>query len=135
MFEYQGWATIREACNEEDENDAKLELAVKKIGQQVKLIDHGHRVIGLRPLNGSYRLWTIGFANHKGSDWFEVYNLFKYAAKNTVGSYGILSCWDDENTDGEHNEMQIYALKRGELIKHKDPFLSPCFPTIVDGWC
>ncbi|WP_392551928.1 Imm7 family immunity protein [Orbus wheelerorum] len=46
--------------------------------------------------------------------------------------YGLLHLKNDESDDA-FNEFGFFVLARGKIRKEKDPFLSPCIPTIEDG--
>jgi len=61
--------------------------------------------------------------NHPGEPFYPL-DIFTWAAENSTGSYGMLYFHDDEN-EAHHNEFQVFVLKRGRLIREKDPFLSP----------
>ncbi len=132
MFEYQGWATIRESYLEEFESEKLLVDIVSKIKKVIKNIDDKPQVIGLRHINGVPRLWIMGFSNHKGNDWNQAYDLFTMIASTAPGSYGVLSYRDDEDQNGNDNSINMYVLKKGQLSFHQDPFLSPCIPSIEE---
>lgn len=133
MLEYQGWATIKGTYNADSEDDHLLQSVFSKIKSRVNEIASSNQILGLRYVNGIPRLWALGFTNHKSQDWQEIYELFEYIAKISPSSYGILSFRDDEDPNGNYNEFQIYVLRRGEIIKQLDPFLSPCVPIIEDN--
>ena len=132
MFEYQGWATIREAYSERNEDENLLNDVVLSIKKIITQIDQPQRILDLKFMNGIPRLWVLGSTNHKGSDWEDVYKLFEFIAEKAPGSYGLLSYWDDEDDSGHDNFINVYALKKGKLSFHKDSFLSPCIPTIEE---
>lgn len=122
MFEYQGWATIRSLEKDIDEEQSLVESLSSKISE----ISHIQRVLELRYINGIPRVWTIGNTNRKGNDWAEVFELFNFIAAKSSLSYGVLSCWDDEDSFGESDSFQVFALRRGMLTKNTDTVLSPC---------
>lgn len=66
--------------------------------------------------------------NHPGIPFYPL-DIFKWAAENSTGSYGILYFFNDEDKVC-HNEFQVFVLKRGKLIESKDYFLSPYFEEI-----
>jgi len=133
MIEYQGWATIREAYREEDEDEAALDLIASDLITRV-------RGLAKRPwceatfcnFNGAQRLSVMGYRNHATGDWPDVYAMFEWIAENAPGSYGILSCHDDEDPQGLDNEFQIFVLRRGQLTRGNDRHLSPYIPMVED---
>lgn len=56
---------------------------------------------------------------------------FQTLAAKAPGSYGILSCWDDEDPV-KNNAFQIFILKKGRIIEADDIWLSPCVPEIEE---
>jgi len=133
MIEYQGWATIREAFNEQGEDEEKLVSVTHKLAM---LVDE----LGQRPwceatftqINGEYRLFIMGNRNHASGDWPEVLALFEWVAENAPGSYGILSIHDDEDAENRNNEFQVFVLRRGTLKRGFDPHLSPYIPMVEE---
>jgi hypothetical protein len=133
MIEYQGWATIREAYCEEDEDDSARDSIASDLMTRV-------RELGKRPwceatfreINGALKLSIMGYRNHASGDWPDVYTLFEWIAENAPGSYGILSCHDDEDLHGHDNEFQVFVLRRGELTRDHDRYLSPYVPMVED---
>ncbi|MBX9727143.1 MAG: immunity 7 family protein [Rickettsiales bacterium] len=134
MLEYNGWVTIRESYNEENESTALLELISSEIASECTSLNQemGTEVFNFRYINGSARLFVIGAANHNASDLKIVINFFEKLSKKAPGSYGILSYFDDEDNDGYSNEMQIFVLKKGTFSREKDTLLSPRIPIIED---
>lgn len=133
MFEFQGWATIKESYDEAGECEQELDKIYVEICKKVKKINsrnEENRILQVSWMNGTLRLFTIGADNRMTDRWRDVYKLFKYIANRAMGSYGILSCWDLSDENGQENEIQNYVLKRGTLMKQKDTLLSPCVPEI-----
>ena len=77
-------------------------------------------------------MFILGNRNHATTDWPEVLALFEWIAKNAPGSYGILSCHNDEDAKGQDNEFQVFVLRRGTLKRGVDPHLSPYIPMVEE---
>ena len=69
--------------------------------------------------------------NHPASPFYPL-DIFKWAAENSTGSYGILYFLDED--EARHNEFQVFVLKRGKLIESKDSFLSPYFEEVEEEY-
>jgi hypothetical protein len=133
MIEYQGWATIREAYREEDEDDAALAgIAAQLEARVAELAGRDWCACTFRNINGAWRLSVMGNRNHASGDWPEVLALFEWIAREAPGSYGLLSCHDDENAQGRDNEFQVFVLRRGTLSQSHDPHLSPYLPMVEE---
>ena len=134
MIEYQGWATVREAYREDDEDDAALRTICAEVTERVEeLAKRQCCEATFRNINGAWRLFVMGHRNHASGDWPDVVALFEWIAANALGSYGILSCHDDEDSNGRDNEFQVFTLRRGHLTRSHDPYLSPFFPMVEEA--
>lgn len=115
-IEYQGWATIREAFSEAEEDEARLQEIVDALDRRLCELWQDNTgtadnrgVMALKPdkacmgrytfenLNGSWRLSVIGSRNHISGDWPHVLALFEWIAAEAPGSYGVLSVIDHES--------------------------------------
>jgi len=134
MYEYHGWATIRESFLNEDDVEDNIHEIVSDIGDRIQALNCGHGLLDLRAVNGEFHLSVSGIPNHKGSWGEEIHALFAYIAEVAVGSYGLLYVLDDEDENGEDNEFQAYVMARGKVEKKRDIFLSPFFPTVEDEY-
>ncbi len=134
MLEYQGWVTIRESYNESQESEELLANIWNQLHEKLSILerDEHNRFIKLKIFNGEKKLLVCGCSNHKDSRWAEVLDLYQWISKNAVGSYGLLHFFDDEDNDGLNNQFQVYVLKKGNLIKVVDPFLSPFISELED---
>lgn len=133
MLEYQGWATVREAFRESDEDDALLGEAIKAIRKRVEDVGAQTNVRAeFLTLNGSPRLMVVGVGNRKDSRWEATLELFSFIAKVAPGSYGELSFWDDEEADGKNEVYQSYIMKKGMIALQEHPFLSPCYQELEE---
>lgn len=138
MFEYQGWATILPTYYEDDaaEDAFDDETAAELIAELEKLAaDHKacniNNACGIGYMNGNLRCWFMGYSNHRCQEWEEIMAYFQTLAAKAPGSYGILSCRDDEDPV-KNNAFQIFILKKGRIIEADDIWLSPCVPEIEE---
>lgn len=132
MYEFHGWATIRETPHlVEEENLDKVIDSVKLFIKSLNWTSGG--ALDVRPVNGEYHMSVSGFTNHKGKDAEDVLSLYQFLAQNAPGSYGILYVRDDEDRNGHDNRFQVLVLARGVLKEREDPFLSPYVPMVEDG--
>lgn len=132
MYEYHGWATLRETYLNEDHFDEKMEEMVGRIKEKMIEIGADNGLSDLRAVNGEYQLHLSGLLNHKSRRTEEIIQLYEFMAKTATGSYGLLYVFDDEDENGEDNEFQVYVMARGRIEKKKDPFLSPFAPVVED---
>lgn len=130
MFEYHGWAHIRETAGLDDD-DARLRSQVEDIRRL--LADLGeYGLLDLRRLNGFPFLHVAGMPNHRGEWGAQIIDLFRKVGEIAPGSFGLLYVWDDE--DAEHaNAFRVFRLVRGTLTEHADSLLSPLIPTVEDA--
>jgi len=106
MIECHGWATIREAYREEDENEKRLDEAISIISSEIE---------------------------KTGNRWDGVIKLFQLVADVAKGSYGLLHFHDDEADGEQANAFQVFVLKRGKIELSVEKHLSPYFPTLEDN--
>ncbi len=128
MYEFHGWATIREAFNEENENEDYLDKIFGMIIGYIKLLNWHSGFIDVKSVNGAYHFCISGFRNHKDSLVDDLFELYAFIARIAPGSYGILYARDDD----VENKFRAFILKRGTLVEYEDPFLSPFIPTVED---
>lgn len=133
MFEVHGWAAIRKDTSDSDEiADSQLIEALKA---EIEKVQVPHLIsIHMATHNGLPCLSVAGCRNHR----YElVIALFHWLAQRSTGSYGLLYVWDQEDfkRGGDYqNCFRVWRLARGKLEELNDPFLSPCIPTIEDGF-
>ncbi|MBE0339501.1 Imm7 family immunity protein [Paenibacillus sp. 23TSA30-6] len=132
MFEYHGWATIRESSSFEDD-DEKLILVIQEIQNFLNELDWPSGVLDLRAVNGDFQLWIAGLNNHKPTAKHNPIELLKKVGEFAPGSYGILYVRDSDDMK-LFNEFRVHTLIRGELTEHTDPFLSPFIPKVEDDY-
>jgi hypothetical protein len=124
MTETHGWITLRYSdYHSEDHMQVAFVSKFKKYLQRdyAWALEAGHcRLITYNGLEA----FTLNVQhNHKGEPFYPL-DIFTWVAQESTGSYGLLYVHDDEDKL-QHNEFQVYVLKRGKLLKTKDPFLSP----------
>lgn len=127
MVEFHGWATIRYHTHDTDQD--LQDKCWKKVEDHVQSLSV-QNLIHLQRYNGCDSLHIAGQHNHDGE---YVIDLFRWLAKVSPGSYGILYIIDDEDENHE-NEFIIWRLCRGVLTEYDDPFLSPFIPVVEDGY-
>ncbi|MEO0594222.1 MAG: Imm7 family immunity protein [Myxococcota bacterium] len=138
MIWQYGWASIDLTPGDEyehiDDEDSLLyyPIAYELRDEAKARFNHGNPVVDLIPVNGDYHLRITGKQNHRGQDHEDVLEFYRHVAREAPGSFGTLMVWDDEDKEGKHNEFVTYVMARGKVTAHKDPFLSPCMPTIED---
>jgi len=133
MVELHGWATIREGytadCEEEKTGDI-----VSLLSQEVSRIGLDEPLLHIVQNNGEAFLTVTRLTNHFSGVVQEILDLFMRIAVIAPGSYGLLYLHDDEDGNGWMNDFQVYVLAKGVVTKRRDPFLSPCIPTVEDPW-
>lgn len=131
MIELHAWATIRESYNPEDEEDNLDEIVLQLQNYQKERAWESDLFI-IEYYNGVPNLSIALYKNRKGIEVDEVFELFGLISEIAKGSYGLIYLYDDEDSEGQENEFQIYRLIKGRLEKKMDMLLSPVVPTIED---
>lgn len=132
MYEYHGWATIRESSSiEEDEEN--YSFIVQEIQTYFDELEWPSGVLDLRAVNGDYQVWIAGLNNHRPEKKHNPVEVLKRVGELAPGSYGVLYVRDSDDTEF-FNEFKVYTLIRGEIKEHNDPFLSPFIPKIEDAY-
>lgn len=130
MYEYHGWATIRESSSIE-EDETKLDICINQIQNYIDELQWPTGVLDLRVVNGEYELWIAGFSNHKPIAEHDPLKVITMIGKLAQGSYGILYVRDSDDHE-QYNEFRVHSLIRGNIMEHADPSLSPVIPTLED---
>ena len=124
MVEIHGWITLLYSdYHEEDDKQNNFVYQFKQF-----ILQHCEWVldeqVGQLINRNGMQCFTLNVQhNHAGTPFYPL-EIFTWAAKNSTGSYGMLYVHDNEDEKFE-NEFQVFVLKRGQLTKVKDPFLSP----------
>lgn len=130
MFEYHGWATIRDSagCEDEAEEDpAKATIA--SLQQSIRTFDGwSNLTVDLRVANGAWHIWIAGFHNHRQND---VITFFESVARTAPGSFGVLYVLDDE-ADEDSNQWICWVMSRGSVRREVDRYLSPHIGVVED---
>jgi hypothetical protein len=132
MFEYQGWATIKASYYENDDIEDAFDDVAALLSAAFARLPKSNLETGMKYFNGMLRFWVLGCSNHKPPEWAEYLNFFQLLASRAPGSYGMLSCRDDEDQNGRENQFQLFILKKGKLEEQDDNLLSPCVPVIEE---
>ena len=128
MIELHGWITVHETYKNTDEND-KVFDDIKNILKKIDLLEDQ---IKYGFLNGNFYINFTHFSNRKGKRTNLILKLLNQIGIIANGSYGMIYLRDDEDTNGNDNEFEVYVLSRGRVRIEQDVFLSPCIPTIED---
>ncbi|QUH28784.1 Imm7 family immunity protein [Vallitalea guaymasensis] len=130
MYEFHGWAVIRETPQVIDEEN--VDDIAKMIEEYIDNLNWESGILKIFAVNGEYQFIVSGVSNHKTQESEELLGVYKYIAKIAPGSYGLLYVKDDEDTKGLDNEFIVYTLVRGNLSIQKDTFISPFIPIVED---
>jgi hypothetical protein len=131
MFEFHGWATIRESARDTDAG--RLSAIIERINRRISEYSWHSGVLGLHVINGAYQLVTTGFTNHRDTRAAEITALYSEIAQIAPGSYGLLYMRNDEDPDPlRRNGFEVWVLARGALDVQSDGLLSPFVPTVED---
>lgn len=129
MYEYHGWITVQGSSG--DESDSEHETAISSARTVVSDLSTMAGLADIRTVNGSTQVHIAGLFNHRSLRGEKVEAAFRQIGEVAPGSYGALYIRDDE-APGSTNEFQILAMRRGEVVRFADTYLSPCIPTIED---
>ncbi|WP_392563680.1 Imm7 family immunity protein [Orbus wheelerorum] len=132
MVEYYGWISISDSTYESDDNEMNSILENINSFILTNEMNESLGVIKIHKVNGLSQLLLSGCRNRLSQEVIDIFELYKYIASIAKGSYGLLYLKNDESDDA-FNEFEVFVLARGKIRKEKDPFLSPCIPTIEDG--
>ncbi|CAI6080010.1 hypothetical protein PAECIP112173_02765 [Paenibacillus sp. JJ-100] len=130
MYEYHGWATIRESASFEEDEDQQ-DIAIQQLREYIEELDWSPGVLDLRAVNGDFQLWVAGLDNHKPETKYNPIEVFRKAGEIAPGSYGLLYVRDSDDM-ASSNQFKVYTLVRGEIMEQADPFLSPFVPKLED---
>jgi hypothetical protein len=129
MYEFHGWVAIREGVREAEDSDEARNVAILKLKEVIDARKDDWSFVELKRFNGADYFILHGFRNHS-QPW--VQELFEISGQLAPGSYGVLYINDDEDKTYS-NEMQVFVMRRGKVVRHRDEFFSPCIPTLEDN--
>ncbi|WP_339298636.1 Imm7 family immunity protein [Paenibacillus sp. FSL R5-0623] len=121
MYEYHGWATIRESVSFE-EDEYQYGLVIQHLLEYVEELNWPTGVLDVRAVNGDFQLWIAGLDNHKPVSKYDPTEVLKKVGKIAPDSYGILYVRDSDDTES-FKQFKVYTLIRGN-------FLSPFIPKL-----
>jgi hypothetical protein len=133
VLEYHGWLTIRASPRETEDELEDDHRAAELVRNLVGQIGPMPGLLDFRFINGDAFLHFGGLTNHRSQDVDEVFDLVREIVRTTPGSYGVLYLHDDEDAEGQVNEFRVYGAARGNLVEHRDPFLSPTDKVIEES--
>ncbi|MGW7683049.1 Imm7 family immunity protein [Kribbella sp. NPDC054772] len=127
MFEYHGWATLRDSEDGYDgAADDLTHATYDAVQKEIADLRNDLQVADLRIANGSAHLWLAGLRNHRQRDVIEV---FQRIAGIAPWSYGLLHVYDDE----DQNRWITWVMKRGSVTPEADSYLSPHVGVVEDA--
>ncbi|GAA1595595.1 Imm7 family immunity protein [Kribbella karoonensis] len=132
MFEYHGWATLRDTQDDWDRSGPADDLSQSTydaVAAAIADVRNDLQVADLRVVNGSAHLWLAGLRNHRQEPVIEV---FRRIARLAPWSYGLLHVYDDEAQGEDANRWVIWVLKRGSVTPEADSWLSPHVGVVED---
>lgn len=122
MYEFHGWAVIRETPEEIDAGN--LAAIIKDIQSFISSLSWSGGLLKIYPANGNYYLAVGGLLNHKtAAEAEELMKVYQLIAQKAAGSYGLLYARDDEDMEGYDNKFRAFVLAHGELQIKEDVFL------------
>ena len=128
MFEFHGWATIRDTADCDDLQSEPKAQTVERIRQLIAGLRDHSRHTDLQWVNGALHLSLGGLHNHRRD---QIAAFFTNVAAAAPGSYGVLYVRDDEDPT-EPNTWRRLAMRRGELHDEPDTSLSPHVDLVED---
>lgn len=132
MYEYHGWATIRESASFEEDED-QYDLVIQHLQSYIEELNWTSGVLDLRTVNGDFQLWIAGLNNHKPESKHDPIEVMKKVGEIAQGSYGVLYVRDSDDAESS-NQFKVYTLIRGKVTENDDPFLSPFIPKLEDDY-
>jgi Immunity protein 7 len=127
MYEWHGWATIRDTATVADveENPSRLVLSRVRtlLAEQAAV---ANETADLSVANGEHHLWLAGSHNHLAPG---IVGLYRAIAAVAPGSYGILCTHDDDVS----NCWDRWVMRRGQVCQQPDHDLSPHVGLVEDN--
>jgi hypothetical protein len=131
VFEYHGWATLRDSLDAFSSGTADdlSESAYDAVAKELADVRNGLQTADLRIVNGSAHLWIAGLRNHRQDS---VIAAFRRIAQAAPLSYGLLHVYDDEARGDDENRWVAWVMKRGTVVREPDQHLSPHVDVVED---
>ncbi|MFN8191857.1 MAG: Imm7 family immunity protein [Nocardioidaceae bacterium] len=130
MFEYHGWARVRDFLDTDHSEaaDGLTRAAHDVVLAALSRVTNDFQSTDLRVVNGSCHVWLAGLRNHRND---AVVDAFREIAVAAPLSYGLLSVYDDESVE-DPNRWVTWVMKRGSVTPRPDTFLSPHVGEVED---
>jgi Immunity protein 7 len=130
VFEYHGWATVRDSqdafgATADNLSHGAYDAVIKEIAS----VQNDLQTADLRIANGSAHLWMAGLRNHRQDAVVEAFRRIAHAAPS---SYGMLHVYDDEAQGENENRWVVWVMKRGSVVPEADAYLSPHVGVVED---
>jgi hypothetical protein len=134
MFEFHGWATLRDSATAADDDafvpevaDATAEKVRLLLAEVVEEAEFTGGLADLRMVNGAWQVLLHGLRNHRQAWLVDVYTRI---ATTAPGSYGLLHAHDDEVEDG--SRWVCWTMLRGRVEEGTEERLTPHFGRVED---
>lgn len=128
MFEFHGWATIRDTAGDADLQRDPSPATVEAIQALAAEVAGTNRAVDVRWANGDVHVWFAGCHNHRRD---EILTFFTAVADRAPGSYGVLYVHDDEDPINS-NSWTRFVMLRGNVQVEIDESLSPHIGLVED---
>ncbi len=128
MYEFHGWATVRDSAGSDDLNPDPAPSTVDKVQELAREANGPNHVVDARYANGEFHVWMAGSHNHTDQ---RVLQSFERIAKLAPGSYGVLYVLDDEHPT-QANTWTRFVMRRGSVTMEIDESLSPHIGVVED---
>lgn len=130
MYEYHGWATIRDSagCEGEADDPSQAKLAAVRTQLEATPGDPTFQVADLRSANGDWHVRVSGMRNHRQA---QIPELWRQLAALAPGSYGPLHVHDDEEPEWS-NTWAVWVMVRGTVRREVEGRLSPHVVVVED---
>lgn len=132
MLEFHGWLTIYSTPGESDSELEDDTVALDRTRALISQLRTPPGLADIRVVNGQAQWHFGGNTNHRTQDIEDLLDALREISHTAPGSYGLVYLRDDEDRAGGDNEFSVLVVTRGQVLEHKDPFLSPVVPVIED---
>ena len=128
MFEFHGWATIRDSAGYDSDTEVTAST-VRAIQSLIEAENRSNHTADMRWANGELHVWLAGFHNHKDDTVLRAYSRI---AEIASGSYGVLYVLDDDDLL-RPNQWTRHVMRRGTVVAEDDESLSPHIGSVEDS--
>jgi immunity protein 7 of polymorphic toxin system len=131
MFEFHGWATLRDSAAALDDDplvtDAMVDQVRALLGEVAEAAGFTGGLAEVRMVNGDWHVVLHGLRNHRQDWWVDVYARIAAAAP---GAYGLLHVHDDEAEDD--SRWVCWTMLRGRIEESTEERLTPHVGRVED---